>query len=249
MPATLTPNLVLDFPVRMNECAPDGFMHSYVWFDFLQQAAAQHAEINGFGMTAIRENSFIWIVSRMKLQMESYPRYDDVVRVETYHNGVERLFAKRQFIMSSAVTGKRFGVASSFWLVLQLEGMKTRNPQDALGMEKDANADREDFFPMLHKLPALNQPELPMVHSVTASHIDLNDHLNNTFYTEYAMDWAAQKAQKIVRFKEFQINFNRAMMLGEKIEVAGMADGDNFAVEGVEQTTGKNSFQACGTLF
>lgn len=242
-------SLICDIPVCMNECAPDGTLRRHIWLDYLQHMAAIHAEKLGFGMSAILEKKLIWVLSRLKISLEDSPSHDDVVRIETYHNGAERLFAKRQFILSSAKTGKRFGCASSFWLSVEIPAMRPRPPASVMEMNLDDNSDREDFFPSLGKLPSPENPSDPVVHNIRASHIDLNDHLNNSYYCQYALDWVAKKLGKLVHFSDLQINFNRAMKFGEDLVVAGTLDGDTFLVEGKDRESGKNSFQAQGRFF
>lgn len=237
--------LIWETSVRMNECGPDGFLRQQIWFDYLQHAAAVHAEKMGFGLSAVRERRMIWVLSRIKLKLDSEPEYNDVVRVETYPNGFERLFAKRQFILSSAKTGTRFGVASSFWLSLELPTLRPRPPASALGIDAMLNAGREDFFPSLGKLSAENTGDAVM-HKIRASHIDLNKHLNNSYYAEYATDWLSQKLSAQTRFRELQINFNREMVFNEELSVSGRIDGNAFFVEGTERASGKNSFCAQG---
>ncbi len=241
-------NMILDLPILMGSCGPDGLLRTHIWFDYLQHLAACHAECLDFGMSALKENGLIWVLSRLKLHLDSAPRFDDVLRIETYHNGTEKIFAKRQFILSSAVTGKRFGYASSFWLCLKLPNLRPCSPATALKLEEHVNTDREDFFPMLDKLPSADGTD-PVTHSVSGTHIDLNDHLNNTFYCEYALDWLSRKLnRKTVHLKEIQVNYNYAVQMGGALTVAGSLDGNRFLIEGTEQASGKNSFQAQGIL-
>lgn len=239
--------MLLDMPIRMNECGPDGKLRSHIWFDYLQHVAAIHAEKLGFGMTAIKEKNLIWVLSRIKVVMNDSPMYDDVIQLESYHNGYEKLFAKRQFIVRSAKTGKEFGYASSFWLTLQLPSFRLCPPAKLLTMDAEDNIEKTDFFPMLDKLVPEGVVGTEMLHHINASHIDLNDHLNNTYYSEYALDWISEKLGKLICFKEIQVNYNRAMMLGEDLIVTGsILNGSRFYVEGVDRTSGKNSFQASG---
>lgn len=239
--------LVFDIPVRMNECGPDGFLRQQIWFDYLQHVAAVHAEEMGFGISAVRERCLIWVLSRIKLKLESEARYDDVVRIETYPNGAERLFAKRQFILSSAATGKRFGVASSFWLTLDVPSLRPKLPASVLDLDIVNNLSREDFFPGLGKITCSDCGS-PVVHAIRASHIDLNNHLNNSYYAEFSSDWVSRSVGRVVRFKELQINFNRAMQFGEELQVSGKIDGNVFFVEGTDVASGKNSFHAQGVF-
>ncbi len=239
--------MLLDMPLRMNECGPDGKLRSHLWFDYLQHIAAIHAEKLGFGMTAIKEKNLIWVLSRIKVVMNDSPMYDDVIRLESYHNGYEKLFAKRQFIVRSAKTGKEFGYASSFWLTLQLPSLRPCPPAKLLDMDPEDNLEKTEFFSMLDKLVPEGETGTEMLHHVNCSHIDLNEHLNNTYYSEYALDWISEKLGKLIRFQEIQVNYNRAMMLGEDLIVSGAILPDNrFYVEGTDRASGKNSFQASG---
>lgn len=238
----------LELPVRMNECGPDGFLRSHICFDYLQHIAALHAEEMDFGISAIQRNGLIWVLSRMIVHMDAFPRYDDVLRLETYHTGQERIFSKRQYVLKSATTGTRFGYGSSFWLILDKNTLRPRPPQSVLDLVDVANRSLPEFFPTADKLPAVAEASDPIEHYVSAAHIDLNVHLNNTYYSEYALDWVSRKLGKHVRFKDIQINYNRAMMFGETLVVKGALDGNTFAVEGADSADGKNSFQARGTF-
>lgn len=240
--------LILDMPIRMNECGPDGYLRSNIWFDYLQHLAATHAELLDFGLSAVKERNLIWVLSRIKVALERYPRHDDTLRIETYHNGFEKLFAKRQFIISSAKDGSRFGIASSFWLTVDTATMRLRPPVKMLGGELNDNLDREDFFPGLDKLAAPENLDTELRRRVYASHIDLNDHLNNTYYSGYTLDWLCAKLGRFVRFKDIQINYNQAMLLNGEVEITGaLLDNNGFYVEGTDIAGGKNSFQAAGS--
>lgn len=240
--------LSLDMPLRMNECGPDGLLRASVCFNYLQHIAAVHAEEMDFGISAVQRHGLIWVLSRMIVRMDAFPRYDDVIRLETYHTGQERIFSKRQYVVKSAKTGDTFGCASSFWLILDKDTLRPRPPQSLLDLAGVENRTLPEFFPMADKLPPVADASDPVEHYVSAEHIDLNVHLNNTYYTEYAMDWLSRKLGKHVRFKEIQINYNRAMTFGETLVVSGRTDGDTFAVEGIDRASGKNSFQARGTF-
>ena len=238
--------MVLEMPIRVNECGPDRKLRGYIWFDYLQHIAALHAERMGFGMTAILKSNFIWVLARLKLRIDEYPDYDDAIRIATYPNGTEKLLAKRQFVMDSVKHGRRLGCASSAWLVLDAATLRPKPPCESLGADLNVNLDREDFFPNLAKLPAVETPECPVTHNVSASHIDMNDHLNNTYYGEYTLDWIARRTGSLVRFREIQINYNHAMKFGGDLVVSGRLDGSAFAVEGTDAAGGRNSFQAAG---
>ena len=70
MPATYLEHFV----VRHREADRNGDLRLAGWFDFLQEAAANHASQLGVGLEMLRNNHMIWVLSRLKLAMERSPR-------------------------------------------------------------------------------------------------------------------------------------------------------------------------------
>ena len=60
----------------------------------------------------------------MRIKIDHYPVWDDRVRVETWHRGMERIFGLRDFRVES-ISGDTLGMASTAWLILD---SKTRRP-------------------------------------------------------------------------------------------------------------------------
>ena len=92
--------------------------------NFFQEMAYQHADQLGFGYRDLKEAQIYWVLSRMKIRMNNYPVWDDQIRVETWHNGMERLFGIRDFKVVDAA-GNILGIATSAWLILDAQ---TRRP-------------------------------------------------------------------------------------------------------------------------
>ena len=67
---------------------------------------------------------YFWVLSRLSVRMEEYPRWGDRIRVKTWLTGTGLLFALRQFSMADS-TGKILGTARSAWLVLDFEEPET----------------------------------------------------------------------------------------------------------------------------
>ena len=96
-----------------------------VLWSFMQETAWHHANHLKVGYSDLREQNSFWVLSRLSIQMEEYPRWEDDIRVKTWLTGTGRLFALRQFSIADS-KGKVIGTANSAWLVLDL---KSRKPQ------------------------------------------------------------------------------------------------------------------------
>ena len=116
------------YPVRLNDISIDAKIRSWVLFYYLQDAAGRHADQLGLGLKQLRHSDLSWVLSRIRLRMDDFPEYGDTLKITTYPSGFDRLFAYRQFVLSSAETGRRFGVAGSAWLTLNTADFRPVSP-------------------------------------------------------------------------------------------------------------------------
>ena len=243
---------VVNYPVRLNDISADAKLRSWVIFDCLQDAAGRHADALGVGLKQLRQSDLSWVLSRIRVQMDDFPEYGDTLKITTWPSGFDRLFAYRQFEISSAVTGKRFGVAGSAWLTLNPENFRPVSPAKYLTGLPQWEFDGDVFFQgdSLGKI-AVPEQELntPVSQRVSAAMIDYNRHLNNAFYAMFTEDWLGVKNNSLVRMTEIQVNFNGTTGLGEELFCTGFTgEYGEFYVQGTHAVSGRNSFQAKGVF-
>ena len=243
---------VVNYPVRLNDISVDSKLRSWVLFDYLQDAAGRHADALGLGLKQLRQSSLSWVLSRIRFKMEAFPEYGDTVRIVTYPSGFDRLFAYRQFELSSAETGKFFGVAGSAWLTLNPENFRPVSPAKHLtGLPQwEYEGDIHFQGETLAKISAQEaETEFPVSRKISSTMIDYNRHLNNAYYAMFTEDWLGRKTNSLVRMTELQVNFNASTGFDEELVCSGKT-GENgaFYVEGIHAATGKNSFQAQGVF-
>lgn len=240
---------VISYPVRLNDISVDAKLRSWVIFDYLQDAAGRHADLLGVGLKQLRKSDLSWVLSRIRIQMEDFPEYGDTIKIITRPSGFDRLFAYRQFEITSAETGKRFGVAGSAWLTLNPENFRPVSPQKYLTGLPQWEYDGEVFFQgdTLGKITSPEKTENAVPHLVSSAMVDYNRHLNNAYYAMFTEDWLGMKLDSPVRMTALQLNFNGSTGFGEELVCSGIIGGNNsFCVSGIHAGTGKNSFLAQG---
>ena len=242
---------IVDYPLMLNDLAPDAKIRGCMLFNYLQDAAGRHADVLGLGLRQLRDSHLIWVLSRIRLQMEDFPGYGDVLRIVTYPSGFDRLFAFRQFRLESARTGRRFGVAGSAWLTLNPETFRPVSPERYLRDLPHWTDSGDVFFQgdSLGKIhpPTDAEPELPLTHRISATQIDYNRHLNNAYYAMFTEDWLGEYTRSLVRVREIQVNFNQSTAFRAHLTCRGRLEGSGaFYVEGLQES-GRNAFQARGT--
>ena len=70
------------FRVRYRETDRNGILKLSSWFDFLQEAAANHATQLGVGLDALSERGLLWVLSRLHLSICRYPAIGSLFRLE-----------------------------------------------------------------------------------------------------------------------------------------------------------------------
>jgi acyl-ACP thioesterase len=199
------------FVVRTFDCGVDGKLKIASLMQYLQEAAALHAQQLGFGFERLSELGTYWVLSNIRVEVVGLPRWNKQVTVQTWPSGYSRLIATREFV-ARASNGDELFKASSEWMVFDKQRARPKNLFHLdLGLPKtapkvlDANLHRleprDDYRPAGHVL-------------VPSSSIDLNGHVNNTEYVRWGTD-ALSRASEL----EGNIRSVQATYLSEVFEV------------------------------
>lgn len=232
------------FRVRHTEVTREGFLRADVFFDYMQEAAANHAKHIGVGLEALNSIGLMWVLSRLKLQVLHTPLLGETISVTTWPSGIERLFATREFILKNE-NEEIVARASSCWILLDQIRMHPRKVLETLPAKLPDNSARERNFTNLEKLPRLPVSN-PSRMRIPESMIDVNRHMNNARYVTEAFDWLAETRRTAPRIAEIQVNFLAGTAADAVLETAGTIDGNRFYVESSVGTA--PHFQASGTL-
>ena len=197
-------------------------------FNFLQEAAANHANALCVGYQQLTENNRCWVLARLKIALTTLPSHGTTIHVVTWPSGFDRLFARRQFRLLEE-DGSEFAVASSCWVLLDAERQRPLRAKELVGDMLPPHEDRPVYFPELDKLERRTVGR-PMAIHVGDSMIDVNFHMNNARYVGMAADWLAE-ARPRVHVRELQVNYLQATRPGAELQVVGAVDGPRFDVE------------------
>jgi medium-chain acyl-[acyl-carrier-protein] hydrolase len=188
-----------------------------VLWNFMQETAWHHAEHLRLGYSDLMEHQYFWVLSRLSIQMEEFPRWGDRIKVKTWLTGTGRLFALRQFSIAD-FKGKVIGTARSAWLVLDL---KSRRPQK-IGPIFQHIEHLFDGLPPVEEPPKISGPLHPKMeksYTVLYSDIDMHHHVNNTKYLEWILDSYPFEMNQTHQIHSFEINFLGESSHGDEITI------------------------------
>ena len=233
------------FTPRHSEVDRRGKLKLKSLFDYLQEAAANHAGELKCGMEFLRECGKMWVLSRLKVEILRTPELGEALTVKTYPSGRNRLFSTREFDLRDAA-GNTIVRGSSYWLLLATETLRPLRPADHLPTMVD-NSEEPRFFPELDKLAEGAEAARIYTTTVRDAQIDLNDHLNSAEYAAMVHSAAAELFGAAPEFSAVQINYLMEANLGERVEIRGNRSGKSFFIEGVGEN-GVVKFHAEGVV-
>lgn len=214
------------FGVRTYECGADAFATLPSICNYLQEAASLNAAELKFSKTDFDKtgSNVSWVLTRLRIEMDEYPSWGDEAIVVTFPRGGRRIAAWRDFILETS-SGRRLGVASSEWMLIDLSTRKiVPVPESVLAMAATA---RESVLGDAPFTPRLKFPENPIAPACSLAlrslkaDVDLNRHVNNVHYIE----WLLEPLDSLCP-KSFEITFHSEATAGEEIHVETASNPD-----------------------
>lgn len=201
---------------------------------FMLQAATRHAEERGFGYSAMTAKRRVWVLTRMNIVINSYPKNDTEIKVHTWVTDVNKLFTERCFAFEDH-NGNYFGFARSLWASIDIE---TRRPTNVLELEGliDFKTDKPCPIAPAVKIPLSKDAVLDSSFVVKYSDIDINKHLNSIKYIEHFVDIFPLEMYVEKEIHGFEINYVTEGKYGSKLDILKKEiEDDVFVLEMSEE--------------
>ena len=186
----------IDFNSRLNV---------FSLFNYFQEIAWEHAGILRFGYNDLSENNQFWVLSRIRVEIEKLPRWTDEITLITYPRGVDGPFALRDYEIFDA-KGERIIAGVSSWLIVNANTHRPVRPIE-LDLTNAVN-DRSALPVNASKVADVKQGPISVDELIVkASDIDVNYHVNNTRYVEWAYNTFPLDYHKENLLKVVEVNF------------------------------------------
>ncbi|KIZ01379.1 fatty acyl-ACP thioesterase A [Monoraphidium neglectum] len=170
----------------------------------------------------------IFVATRMQIRMEAYPKWGDLVRLETFFAEDGRLCTRRDWHITDATTGAYLGAATSTWVTINSETRKlSKLPEEVrtrwLNLSPspprivlpvgETKRKLEDF----PEDAALVGP----VVSARRTDMDPNGHINNVCYMSWALEAVPRHVYNGYHLREVEMDFKAECHAGDLVEVLG----------------------------
>lgn len=212
--------------------------------EVMQEMAGAHAEMLNVGRSRLDPMNLAWVLTRVEVRMERYPRSGEMIQAETFPMPNRRVFFPRYFIFRDS-EGKQIGCAGSMWVVLDITTRKMANDAEIVASMPD-NSDLNAPMGMpatVEEIAAASQESLRIP---VYTDLDVNGHVNNTRYLDWCCNALGIDVMRTHEMRRFAVNYNQEILPGQEVRTVLRHDGNTFSFSGFEGDI--RHFDVGGTL-
>lgn len=177
----------------------------------------------GWSYDFLREKNLFWALSRLHLEIDKMPDWNDTVTIKSAPQKPDLFYAPRDFLVYDA-EGEILIRAMSYWIIIDLDTRRPTPPETFFsGYEFPT-----DKILFAHKPKKLRKPKNSDVinnHKILYSDIDQNKHVNNSRYVEFIMDGFPPKFWQKNKIKSMLINYSKEAVYGEELSILSNKEG------------------------
>ncbi len=212
------------YDVRSLEIDARGRVAVVSLLGMLQDAAGESAMALGFSVERLLRDGISWVLARFRLEMTRWPAWRDRVTVATWPSGADTARAYREFRVLDGA-GNEIGRADSLWMVIDLATRRPTKIPDFVRILRAAPDTAGAVPPGLEALARPAHEDEARQFDVRWSELDLNDHVNNVCY----VDWALETVPAEVRARAFPsriaIDYRAEARFGDTVRATRAAAG------------------------
>ena len=223
-----------------NQCRPSAVL------GYLQEAATQAAiELGASGPEIYEKYNCLWMVSRNWVELEAPLRWNEAFTIQTWHRGGTGVATYRDFDIFR--DGVRIGQAVAQWVMVDADTHKLYRMRDVTEFQGTDGGERKKSI-KLHRVPSPGEFSVAGKRYLGYSDTDINGHINNIHYADYACDALHLEQHSQGRFvREFQISYIGECRAGEELTMETEMEENHLYARGVGPQ-GDSRFEYAMTL-
>ena len=202
------------YKVRSTQVNLNNQLGLYGVLGMLQDIAAEHASYLGFGYRQLIQKGFFWALVQQKLKMTRWPEWNEQITVHTWSLPIQGVYAFREFELYCK--GEKIGESASTWITMDIQ---SRRPIELTDQQ-------EIFFPRTdgglsfrtERITLPSEMQLVKEFPVRVSDLDMNSHVNNVKYTQWALDMMTERNHREFVITEYSINFLSEAFMGDVMQ-------------------------------
>lgn len=212
------------FHLTGGETGPEGEMPLALLADRVIEMATLHADSLGVGYAAMIKENQAWVLSRLSIEMERYPKVNEGYSITTWVENFNRRFSERNFEIADS-GGNPIGYARTTWAAIDIASRGV-GALDIVTRLADVIADRQC---PIDKCPRLADPDAGTAeesfHTFTYRDIDFNRHVNSVAYIRLLLDEWPLDFHDRYRVRRIDTVYLHEARWGDTVSLSRQSDG------------------------
>lgn len=184
-------------------------------FNYMQEVAIRHGEAVGKTAEALHDAGYIWMMNRVHLAIDRYPRRKDRIRIRTWGHEFKGMYAIREWLAFDS-DGDVLARATGRWIMLDGPRRKIiRIPPEMLE-SYGAYPERaiDDSFERMHPLEEWDQQRN---FHVRVSDLDTNQHANSAVYMDWTLESVPPEILQTCELRSVELTYKKECTLGDPV--------------------------------
>lgn len=210
-------------------------------FGLIQEISSEHVNKCNIGWQNLRKSNLFWVLSKIHIKIARLPKWSEEIIIRTWGKCHDLLVNPRDYEMEDN-EGNLMMKATSSWVILDAENGKIKKLDefdDRLVYPKE----KEDAITTrAPKVPKIDIQEECNFNIVLNSDIDMNKHVNNAHYVQWALDSVDQLFRQTHHLVEVVINYLSQAKLGDYYGIISKHIAENEYITSIFSKEGNLEF-------
>lgn len=233
------------FKVQSYEVQPDGCIKISALMKFFQKLAGDDLEGTSLMYENLASFNMAFVLTKVDLKIYSDIKLYDSIIVTTHARPLRGATFLRDFIVRK--NNQICAYASTSWVMFDLKQRTILRPSaiESIGTIPTSSDDIIEL-PSVRRKVDLTSLFRTDVRKVRYSHLDMNNHLNNTYYADFIFDCVSQAKHVTDKGLYFHIEYKNEGRIGDSIEMFTSGDLSNGEADivAINKSTDKVCFNA-----
>lgn len=183
---------------------------------YMQDIAISHADSLGNGVNSSKETHTAWLLLNWKIKVFDRAKCEDIIKINSWPRTMERFFSWRDFELYSG--GKKIAIATSKWLLVNTETGKIERISEELKQKYKLKEECVFEGTIEEKLKEPENMELMYEETIGRTKIDTNNHLNNLYYLDCAIESLPEEIYQNSIINNIEIMYKKEIKYKDRIK-------------------------------
>ena len=201
-----------------------GRLRPQTLFAYLLNSAWNHARGTNYGHDELSARNLMWVLIKMEMHIKRVPLWGERISIETWGKRIVRLYALRDFVITSEA-GEKLVSATSSWMILD----RTSGRPQRFYQKSDSfpwQLGRDEIETNLDKVEELKGSIELARFFVLFSDIDVNRHVNSARYLQWMMDSHSYEHLSSTEAGSIELSFLSEALQNDEVTVLSEEMGD-----------------------